>query len=149
MDCLNVYLCGKLAGFLERNGKTVSFRYSPDYISDPKATVISSTLPLSGDRFEERDIMAFFSNLLPDEGVRRRIAEILRLSPDDTFGLLRGIGGDCAGAVAVWEPGKEPSCLRPPQFRELSECEADTLLRNLANRPPGIADDFRGMFQAS
>ena len=145
MDCLNVYLCGRLAGFLERDGKNVSFRYSPDYISDPAATVISSTLPLSADRFEERDVMAFFSNLLPDEGVRRRIAEILRLSPDDTFGLLRAIGGDCAGAVAFWEPGKEPSAVRPPKFRELSESEADALLRNLANRPLGIADDFRGI----
>ena len=83
--------------------------------------------------------------VLPDEGVRRRIAEILRLSPDDTFGLLRAIGGDCAGAVAFWEPGKEPSAVRPPKFRELSESEADALLRNLATRPLGIADDFRGI----
>ena len=91
MDCLNVYLCGRLAGFLERDGKTVSFRYSPDYISDPESTVISSTLPFSADRFEERDVMAFFSNLLPDEGVRRRIAEILRLSPDGGTMRLRHI----------------------------------------------------------
>ncbi len=145
MERLNVYLCGRLAGSLERIDGTIAFRYLPEYLASPDAAVVSSTLPLSPDVYEERDVMAFFSNLLPDEGVRRRIAEILKLSPEDTFGLLREIGGDCAGAVAFWEPGKEPDATRPPEFRELTDGEAAEILSSLSSRPLGIGEEFRGI----
>ena len=145
MERLDVYLCDRLVGALERSEQGMTFRYLPDYLSAASSAVVSSTLPLSDRVYEERDVMAFFSNLLPDEGVRRRIAEILKLTPEDTFGLLRMIGGDCAGAVAFWEPGKRPQRPEEPVCRELSESEADALLRNLGTRPLGIADDFRGI----
>ena len=145
MERLDVYLCDRLVGALERSERDVTFRYLPEYLADVSRAVVSSTLPLSDRIYEERDVMAFFSNLLPDEGVRRRIAEILKLSPDDTFGLLRMIGGDCAGAIAFWEPGCKPQRPNDPVYRELSEDEADALLRNLGTRPLGIADDFRGI----
>ena len=105
MEQLNVYLCNRLAGILQRepNG-ALTFRYLPEYIASDEATPLSGTLPLEAEPFGERDIAAFFSNLLPDESVRRRIADILRLSPEDTFGLLREIGCDCAGAIAFYEP---------------------------------------------
>ena len=89
--------------------------------------------------------MAFFSNLLPDEGVRRRIAEIVGVTPEDTFGLLREIGGDCAGAIAFWQPGKRPCRTDKPVYRELTDNEADDILRNLGKRPLGIDDEFRGI----
>lgn len=145
MERLDVYLCDRLVGALERSEKGVTFRYLPEYLSSESPAVVSSTLPLSDRVYEERDVMAFFSNLLPDEGVRRRIAEILKLSAEDTFGLLRMIGGDCAGAVAFWVPGKKPQRPEEPVYRELSDAEADALLRNLGTRPLGIADDFRGI----
>lgn len=145
MERLDVYLCDRLVGALERSEKGVTFRYLPEYLSSESPAVVSSTLPLSDCVYEERDVMAFFSNLLPDEGVRRRIAEILKLSAEDTFGLLRMIGGDCAGAVAFWVPGKKPQRPEEPVYRELSDAEADALLRNLGTRPLGIADDFRGI----
>ena len=146
MEQLDVYLCNRLAGTLCRaeNGK-MSFRYLADYLVSPEAIPLSSTLPLSDAPFAERDIAAFFSNLLPDESVRTRIAEILKLTPEDTFGLLRLIGGDCAGAVAFYEPGRSPSLPVQPIYRTLSETESAHLLTNLANRPLGIADDFRGI----
>lgn len=146
MEQLDVYLCGKLAGMLLRDSNgTLTFRYLPDYIASDSATPISGTLPLGLEPFGERDIAAFFSNLLPDEGVRRRISDFLHLSPDDTFGLLREIGGDCAGAVAFHEPPRKPTEPASPEFRELSESEAASLLQNLANRPLGIDYEFRGI----
>ena len=146
MEQLDVYLCNRLAGTLCRaeNGK-MSFRYLADYLASSEAIPLSSTLPLSDVPFAERDIAAFFSNLLPDESVRIRIAEILKLTPEDTFGLLRLIGGDCAGAVAFYEPGHSPALPVQPSYRKLSEDESADLLTNLANRPLGIADDFRGI----
>ena len=145
MERLDVYLCDRLVGALERSERGMTFRYLSEYLSTTAPAVVSSTLPLSDRIYEERDVMAFFSNLLPDEGVRRRIAEILQLTPEDTFGLLRMIGGDCAGAIAFWEPGKRPQRSGVPIYRELSESEADVLLRNLGVRPLGIGEDFRGI----
>ena len=145
MERLDVYLCDRLVGALERSDAGLTFRYLPEYLSGVSPAVVSSTLPLSDAVYEERDVMAFFSNLLPDESVRQRIAEILKLTPEDTFGLLKMIGGDCAGAIAFWEPGRRPHRPDRPVYRELSETEADAILRNLGSRPLGIADDFRGI----
>ena len=142
---LDVYLCDRLAGVLERDGGRMSFRYLPEYLQSDSPAVVSSTLPLSDRIYEERDVMAFFSNLLPDEGVRRRIAEIVGVTPEDTFGLLREIGGDCAGAIAFWPPGKRPCRTDKPVYRELTDAEADDVLRNLGSRPLGINEDFRGI----
>ena len=142
---LDVYLCDRHAGALERDGGRMSFRYLPEYLQSDSPAVVSSTLPLSDRIYEERDVMAFFSNLLPDEGVRRRIAEIVGVTPEDTFGLLREIGGDCAGAIAFWPPGKRPCRTDKPVYRELTDAEADDVLRNLGNRPLGIDEDFRGI----
>lgn len=146
MECLKVYLCNRLAGELIRlNGGGLSFRYDSEYLARSDATVLSSTLPLSSEPYGERDIAAFFSNLLPDESVRLRIAEILHLTPEDTFGLLRVLGGDCAGAVAFYEPDKTPRSLVTPSYRKLTEVEASDLLCNLSGRPLGIDEEFRGI----
>lgn len=144
MECLDVYLCGQRVGILERIEGRLSFRYLSEYLSTGREA-ISVTLPLSEKSYEERDVMAFFSNLLPDEGVRRRIADILQLSVDDTFGLLRKIGGDCAGAIAFWEPGRRPEDIAEGRYRELSDMEGYALLEDLANRPLGMDESFRGI----
>ena len=145
IELLDVYLCDRLAGTLARTDGVVSFRYLPEYIHSTDAAAISSTLPLSDQLYEERDVMAFFSNLLPDESVRLRIAEILNLTPDDTFGLLREIGCDCAGAIAFWPSGNHPNRADKPVYRELSDSEADRLLCSLGNRPLGIGEGFQGI----
>ena len=145
MEQLEVYLCNRHVGTLARsNSGILSFQYLSEYL-DSNSIPLSSTLPLDPNPYSEREIAAFFSNLLPDESVRIRIAEILRLTPDDTFGLLRIIGGDCAGAVAFYEPGKTPDTLTQPSYRELSDSESSTLLSDLANRPLGIDENFRGI----
>ena len=146
MEQLDVYICNRLAGTLLRDTDgSLSFLYCTDYHASEAPIPLSCTLPLGEEPFGERDIAVFFSNLLPDEGVRRRIADILRLSPEDTFGLLREIGGDCAGAVAFYEPPRQPHDPASPEFRELSDGEAAELLRNLARRPLGIGDEFSGI----
>ena len=146
MERLDVYLRNRLAGHLDRRDDGVlSFCYDAAYLALPDAAVLSNTLPLSSEPYIERDIAAFFSNLLPDEGVRHRIAEILHLTPEDTFGLLRVLGGDCAGAVSFQVSGRPFDIPVEPHYRVLSDSEAAGLLRDLANRPLGIDGNFRGI----
>ena len=59
---LDVYLCDRLAGTLERTDGRISFRYLAEYLESGSPAVVSSTLPLSERTYEERDVMAHFKN---------------------------------------------------------------------------------------
>ena len=39
--------------------------------------------------------------MIADEPVRKHIARILKISPQNTYGLLEQLGGDCAGAIRL------------------------------------------------
>ncbi len=143
MPALDVYLHGRTVGILSSDNGRLSFRYDQGYCTLPAAEPLSFALPVRGEVYPEESIIPFFSNLLPDEGVRVRIAEILELSPENIFGLLQAIGEDCAGAVALFAPDKTPAEQGSPLYRPLSEDEADDVLTHLAERPLDIGEkDF-------
>ena len=143
MPMLNVYLHGRKVGILSSDDGRLSFRYDPEYIARTNPEPLSFSLPLRAEYYPEEAIVPFFSNLLPDEGVRVRIAEILGLSPENIFGLLQAIGEDCAGAVALFSD-RMPAEQGKPIYRPLSNDEAHDVLTHLAVRPLNIgAKDFR------
>ena len=47
----------------------------------------------------------YFANLLPPVVVRKKLEKCLHISKNNVFGFLKAIGGDCAGAVALYAPG--------------------------------------------
>ena len=144
MPALNVYLHGRRAGVLSSDDGRLSFRYDKEYNALSTPEPLSFSLPVRDEVFPEEAIIPFFSNLLPDEGVRMRIAEILGLSPENIFGLLQAIGEDCAGAVALFAPDRTPAEQGSPVYRALSDEEANDVLTHLAERPLNIgAKDFR------
>ena len=143
MPTLNVYLLGQKVGTLSSDEGQLSFRYEQEYCKLVSPEPLSFSLPVREEAFSEEAIVPFFSNLLPDEGVRVRIAEILGLSPENIFGLLQAIGEDCAGAVSLFSPDKTPTEHSHPLYRSLSEKEANDVLTHLAERPLNIgAEDF-------
>lgn len=143
MDQLDVYLYDKKIGVLTSDKGRMEFHYLPTYLKEPEAEPLAFSLPIQAESYRDEAITPFFSNLLPDERVRTRIAEILGVSPENTFGLLKEIGEDCAGAVAFYTPGKTPHTLTEPCYRILSDHESDEILHHLAERPLNIgADDF-------
>lgn len=143
MDMLNVYLHSVLVGELTCDKGRMEFRYSESYATSPGAEPLAYSLPLRLEAYGDEEVTPFFSNLLPDESIRVRIAEILHVSPENTFGLLKEIGEDCAGAIALYPPDKTPISLTEPVYRTLSEDEADYVLRHLAERPLNVgAQDF-------
>jgi serine/threonine-protein kinase HipA len=107
------------------------------------AQPLAFSMPLRSELYGEDKVIPFFSNLLPDESVRVRIAEILRVSPENIFALLKEIGEDCAGAVALYSPETTPTVPTEAVYRELTDAEADHILRHLAERPLNIGEkDF-------
>ena len=72
--------------------------------------VLSISLPL-GSPTNSRDDRAleYFSNLLPDGPTLIAMAQLVGVSPLDTFGLLTTFGSECAGAVILLPEGDVPS----------------------------------------
>ncbi len=143
MQHLYVYLNNRRVGTLSSELGRLSFVYDEAYLQSPNAVPLAYVLPLSRETYRSGALVAFFSNLLPDESVRLRIARILGISANNIFAMLRAIGEDCAGAVALYPPERAP---RPaePEYAELSEDEAHEVLSSLAVRPLNIgAKDFR------
>ncbi len=136
---LDVYLQDKLAGCLEQtdNGD-LAFTYNADYL-DAAPYGISLLLPLQSDTFKGDQVKAFFSGLLPEESVRDRLAKYLGLSEKNPFGLLEAVGGDCAGALALYPHGDTPS-----ELSDNVEILDDKRLRevlDLIKRRPMLAGD--------
>ena len=134
---LNVYLksrfCGQLSWESERN--RYEFRYDRTYLDDPQSERLSFSLPLQAEPFDEDRSYRYFANLLPPEVVRRRLEKCLHVSRNNVFGFLKAIGGDCAGAVALYPPGTRPKSGEVERFRELDETEAAEILKSLKRRP--------------
>jgi len=99
---LDVYWNADLTGKLVQDAYGVlSFIYDSDFLQRA-ATGISISLPLREAPHEGDEVRAFFSGLLPEETVRTRLAAVLGVSEKNTFLLLREVGGECAGALALY-----------------------------------------------
>ena len=114
-DRLAVWLGGNRVGAIERAGDTI--RYLPA-VDAPLSVASAGLAPWSPELTRN-----WFDGLLPEEGRRTRLAARFGLRPEDTFGLLREVGWECAGAVAVLpeERTPGPGSYRPVRNRELGK----------------------------
>lgn len=144
MEFLNVYLKNNFIGKLGWNKKELNFIYDEHYLKRNDATAVSISLPLSRD-FNNETTTAFFSGLLPDEGLRSRLAKYLHISDDNTFALLKEIGAECAGAISILPENKTPQAPHLPSYIKLDEEQAYDLLGSLKKIPLGIdaEENFR------
>ena len=81
--------------------------------------------------FGDKETRSFFSNLLPEGDVVKKIAQIKQVSLNNPFALLRELGGECAGAVSLYPQGMTP--IFNDTLEEISEEELATLLNKLSN----------------
>lgn len=129
---LVVYCSGQLAGFLDMQDSEpfYGFTYSEDYLHSGSAEPLSLSLPLQADRFDGCQAQPFFEGLLPEGDVRVAIARQLGISQNSPAKLLRALGRDCAGDVAVLE---EDDPYQPPS----TDCylPLEDGLRKLAANP--------------
>ena len=131
---LDVWWCGERIGALSLGEGRPSFAYAADWWQAPQARPLSQSLPLRAEPFDERATRPFFAGLLPEGEHRRLIAQALQVSRQNDFGLLDGIGGECAGAVSLLEPGQTPSDAAG-QVRWLDEAALAKVLADLPQRP--------------
>ena len=140
MESLTVYLKGRQVARLTDDNGAMSLSYLPDYAADIRNEPLSHTLPLRPDPYGHQEIEPFLSGLLPDDIIRTRIGRILQIPRENTFGLLKAIGGECAGAIAFFAEGDGPVPAEG-RFRRLSDAEAGEILDSLEKKPLDVGED--------
>lgn len=133
---LEVWLSGTRIGTLAQIDGRLSFSYVADWLASSQATPLSQSLPLQAEPFDDRATRPFFAGLLPEGDKRKLVAQALHVSRQNDFALLDGIGGECAGAVTLLEPGQIPQAANAPDtVRWLGEAELLRLLDEMPKRP--------------
>lgn len=107
----DVYKKGQLAATLERQARSTTFAYRPEY----RGAAVASTLPVGDAPIELASgaVPTFFAGLLP-EG-RRLVAlhRATKTSIDDDLTLLLAVGADTIGDVQIVPAGEPPALPRP------------------------------------
>jgi serine/threonine-protein kinase HipA len=107
---------------------------------------LSLSLPVREEPYEDLACEAYFGGLLPEsQEARNRLAARHQVSPRSTFGLLKAIGADCAGAVSLHEPDEPLQDGRslPIEAEPISEAELAKHIRELPRKP--LFMDVEGM----
>jgi serine/threonine-protein kinase HipA len=143
---LAVWLYGQPVATVEFERHRLRLRYTPEALSQYPggSPLLSMTLPVSAVQFGSGVVRPFLDGLLPEGEPRRAIAEDLQLRADDTFGLIRALGRDCAGAIVI-QPAEDPA--PPPSTTTTAEpLDGDMLaelIANLRTTPLGVDDRVR------
>lgn len=143
---LIVWLYGQKVATIESERRRLRLRYSSEARDryPGGSPLLSLALPVSAVQFGSDSVRPFLDGLLPEGEPRRALAEALRLRADDTFGLIRALGRDCAGAVVI-QPPNEPA---PPwatttTAEPLTDDRLADLIADLRTVPLGANDRVR------
>ncbi len=133
---LNVWLFGHPVGTLAQIEGRLGFSYAPAWLTLTDASPLSQSLPLQSEPFDDRATRPFFAGLLPEGDKRKLVALALQVSRQNDFALLDGIGGECAGAVSLLEPGQIPQTgVTDDALRWLGNAELVNVLDDMPRRP--------------
>lgn len=113
--------------------KRFCFQYDDQWLAQSRIP-LSLSLPLRKEAYLDDESHPFFANLLPEEKIRTLITRNLGISPNNDYGLLERIGGECAGAVSLEPDGKAPSSATG-SYRQLSPDELNGIIKQLPMRP--------------
>ncbi len=136
---LDIYLCDKFVGTLTQDDSgDLELAYDQGYL-EAKTHGISLSLPSTQKLHKGKILKAFFSGLLPEESVRERLAGYLGVSEKNPFALLEIVGGDCAGALALYPQFHKPS----EEIQEIEVLDNRRLkeILDLIKRRPMLAGD--------
>ena len=134
---LDVWLLGAHIGTLSQIEGRLSFAYAPG-----ATTPVSQSLPIRAEPFDDRATRPFFAGLLPEGGKRRQIAKTLQVSMQNDYALLESLGGECAGAVTLLEPGQSPQALDAlAEVRWLDHTQLLQALDEMPLRPMRAGED--------
>jgi serine/threonine-protein kinase HipA len=138
---LGVWNATTLLGRLSRVRGGVKFAYDHTVLERVGLgrPIVSMSMPTSARPYPDRSARPFFDGLLPEGEARRIIAYDFNIAESDTFGLLRMIGRDCAGALTILPEDERPLApRRAVDLAPLERASIDRLIANLRYHPLGV-----------
>ncbi len=145
-DRIAIWLYETKVAIVERERHRMRLWYTPEALEtfpdgDP---LLSLPLALSEERFPNGVVRSFLDGLLPEGDSRRVIAEDLGLRADDTFGLVRALGRDCAGALVIQRDDEDaPKAPTTLTADPLTDEDLARLVDNLRSAPLGVNQRVR------
>ena len=106
--------------------------------------LLSLSLPLTPQRFTHGLVRPFLDGLLPEGEARQAAANDFNVLREDTYGLIRALGRDCAGALVI-QPAEAPAPPVPTALTAapVSDSEIGRLVANLRYAPLGVGGRVR------
>jgi serine/threonine-protein kinase HipA len=145
-DDLAVWLYGIRVAVVDQERNRFRLAYTEDALAGfPLGTpLLSLSLPLTTERYTHGVVRPFLEGLLPEGEARRAAAQDFDLSANDTYGLIRALGRECAGAVVI-QPAAEPAPQQPTTrtAEPVSDDEIAHLVANLRSAPLGVDERVR------
>jgi len=145
-DGLAVWLDGVRVAEISQERRRFRLVYTEDAIRrfELGVPLLSLSLPLTGQPYPHGVVRAFLDGLLPEGDARQAMARDFGIGADDTYGMIRAIGRDCAGAFVI-QPDDEPVPPRPTTLtaEPLTDAEIADLVANLRSAPLGAGGRVR------
>ncbi len=145
-DELAVWLYGERVALIDRERGRPRLLYTNAALGRYAlgTPLLSLSLPVGNRRYTQGIVRPFLDGLLPEGEPRKSIARDVGVRPDDTYGLIRELGRDCAGAVVI-QPAEDPPPPRPTTAtaEPLAPEEIDALVRDLRSAPLGAGGRVR------
>jgi len=140
-DTLSVYLHERKVGTLSDVGNAqLRFNYDKAYL-ERYELALSKSLPLTTEPFTDQRARPFFSGILPDDQQLEGLAQHLKVSRRNVFKLLREVGGECAGAVSLYDDDTELNKTDDASKDPISESMLLGMLNTAKSRPILGGDD--------
>ena len=143
---LSVWLYGMRVASIDQERGRLRLTYTEQALGryPPGVPLLSLSLPLTPQRYTHGVVRPFLDGLLPEGEARRAAANDFNVLSEDTYGLVRALGRDCAGALVI-QPDDEPAPPLPTTLTaaRLSDSEIGELIANLRNAPLGVGGRVR------
>lgn len=143
---LSVWLYGERVALVDRQRDRLRFAYTDEALARyPLGTpLLSLSLPVARSRYPQGVVRAFLDGLLPEGEARKAIARDVGVPAIDTYGLIRELGRECAGAVVI-QPAEDPPPPPPTtaSAERLEPAEIEALVRDLRSAPLGAGGRVR------
>jgi len=143
-EALAVWLRGQVVGQLlrQRDGR-LDLRYAPEAVAllGEGAVGVSVALPVRSRPYRGLAAEVWAEGLLPEGETRTTLERLFRVRRGDSFGLLRVLGRDCAGAVAFTETDEHYAEVH--EAVRLTESQVDAAVGDLGAHPLGAGEEVR------
>ncbi|MCG8617094.1 MAG: HipA N-terminal domain-containing protein [Desulfobacterales bacterium] len=135
-DKLNVFVNQIKAGALWLDSqRRFCFQYDKTWMTSSAGHRLSVSLPLREEAYQADESYAYFTNLLPEGKILNVISRRLQIPVSNPFELLKAVGGDCAGAVSLYESGGSPPEPGAYAYETLTEDRLSAILDELPENP--------------